>query len=78
MANDCAIKIIIVDDDKNSVNLLSKMAAKIDGIQIKATATNFEDGIREILFHKPDILLLDIIMPQKGGFDIIREIRYEI
>lgn len=38
-------------------------------------ATDGKSGISAAMRHKPDIILLDIIMPGMGGFDVLRELK---
>ncbi len=41
-------------------------------VQIVATALNATEGRRIILLHQPDLVLLDIEMPEKNGFDLLK------
>jgi DNA-binding response OmpR family regulator len=38
-------------------------------------AINGEEGINKVISEKPTIVLLDIILPKKNGFDVLREIK---
>lgn len=66
-------KVLVVDD--NAVNL--KVAAGIFGrygIDI-AVATCGEDGIRKIESEKYDLILMDMVMPDMGGGDVLKAVR---
>ncbi|MFH0792036.1 MAG: response regulator [bacterium] len=38
-------------------------------------AINGEEGLNKVVSEKPDLVLLDIILPKKNGFDVLREIK---
>lgn len=66
-------KILIADDNRQIISILSDYAKK-DGY----TTITAYDGLETIhKFEKenPDIVLLDVMMPQKDGFEVCREIR---
>ena len=64
---------VIIDDDK----FISH--AYTDGLQRAGfrieTAFNGEEGLKKAKELKPDIILLDIILPQKDGFVVLKEIK---
>ncbi|QES90312.1 LytR/AlgR family response regulator transcription factor [Rhizosphaericola mali] len=67
------IRAVIIDDEKNNIDnltgLLEKYSPEVD---IVGTATNADDGIKIITASNPDLLFLDIQMPDKNGFDVLR------
>lgn len=68
-------KIIIIDDEKDSIeNLEIILTESFDNIEIIATTNNPLEGRRLILEKKPDIVLLDIQMPQMTGFELLETI----
>ena len=67
------IKVLIVDDDKKLRNLLSEYLGDY-GFQVLALA----DGssiLKTIRTETPDIVILDIMLPEKDGLEILKEIR---
>lgn len=67
------LDILIADDDENFLNLLSQFL-KEEGIPFRLSR-NGEDALHQMLVKKPDLLILDIMMPKKDGFTVIEEIR---
>jgi len=66
-------KILLVDDDADFVQATSKVL-KTKPFQI-IVAYNGEEGIRKIREEKPDLVLLDVMMPVKDGFVVADELR---
>lgn len=76
------IRAIIIDDEPKGRNLLRELiSGKFPEIQILAQAQNADEGILSIAKYMPDVVFLDINMPGKNGFDMLKEIpeiRFEI
>lgn len=66
-------KILIVDDDPNISDLL-KMYFENEGYDVKLAADGSE-GLNYFKMYEPDLVLLDIILPKKDGWQVCREIR---
>ena len=67
------IRSLIIDDEPNNVeNLQLIMAANCPQVELIATAYNALDGIELIKAHKPDLVFLDIQMPEASGFDVLK------
>jgi len=67
-------KILIIDDEENFCNLVKKNVEKTNEFEVY-TATNGDDGIKLIKEVKPNLILLDIIMPGLDGGDVVSLIR---
>lgn len=65
---------IIIDDERLARAELKKMLMEYPEIEIIAEASNGDEGIELINQHDPQILFLDIQMPEKTGFDILEEL----
>jgi two-component system LytT family response regulator len=71
------IKAIIVDDEKNSREVITELLKEcFDEIKIVAQAGDVKTSIAEIEKHKPNLLFLDIDLPDGTGFDILKNIEY--
>ena len=66
-------KILVVDDDANISELL-RMYLEKEGYEVKTAADGVE-GITTFRMYEPDLVLLDIMMPKKDGWQVCREIR---
>ena len=65
---------IIIDDERLARNELKKLLAEYPEIEIIDEAANVEEGIQKIEALNPDLIFLDIQMPGKTGFDLLREL----
>lgn len=68
-----AEKILIVDDDLDTLRLVGLMLQKI-GYQISA-ASNGEQGLAKAFEERPDLILLDVMMPDMDGYEVTRRLR---
>lgn len=70
-------KVLIVDDDENTVELLSSMIES-EGFKI-IKAYSGREGLQKLFSNQqPDILILDLLMPEISGFDVISSMRGDI
>lgn len=69
------LQAVIVDDEISNIENLTILLNKYcPAITVAAGATNVDEGLLLIREIKPEILFLDIQMPGKGGFDLLRSI----
>lgn len=66
-----AKKILIIEDEKIISDLLDKKLTK-EGYKVTVT-TNGIEGLAKMREDQPDIILLDIVMPKMGGFEVMEE-----
>ena len=66
-------KLLIVDDDLNICEML-RLYFENEGYKVK-TATDGVEGLATFKVYDPDLVLLDIMMPKKDGWQVCREIR---
>ena len=69
--------IYIVDDDPSIVTILKDILNKYFKGSLIGSSSNGEDAIEEIKALKPDIVLLDFLLPDKDGLQVIKAIREE-
>ena len=73
MANSTAKKILIVEDDKFLRELIIQKLLK-EGYNI-SEAIDGEEAIRVVKAEKPDLILLDLILPKASGFEVLAKIK---
>lgn len=66
-------KVLIVDDDVDTLRLVGLMLQR-QGYQITA-ATNGEQGLEKAFEERPDVILLDVMMPDLDGYEVTRRLR---
>jgi len=66
-------KVLIVEDEKILAELLAKKL-KEEGYDT-VLAQDGEEGFKKIKEEKPDLILLDIVMPKMGGFEVLEEMQ---
>lgn len=71
------IKTIIIDDEYNASEFLEKMLRRYfpNKFHICKTCENIDDAVKAIEEHQPDLVFLDIQMPNKNGFELFKEIK---
>jgi two-component system, LytTR family, response regulator len=72
MAN--KLRVIIVEDESRGRNALKALLAQIKTIELIGEASNVDEAISLIKKTPPDLVLLDIEMPFKNGFDLLAEL----
>ena len=65
-------KVLIADDDPETVSLLVDVLEP-DGYKL-LLAHNVEGAIQLAVAHEPDLMLLDVVMPDGGGYEVCRQL----
>ncbi len=66
-------KVLVVDDTPANVKLLADLLA-IKGYAV-ATARSGEEALAQVAAERPDLILLDVMMPGMSGYDVCRQLR---
>ncbi|MEL6172254.1 MAG: response regulator [Pseudomonadota bacterium] len=66
-------KVLLIEDEQNIIEAVSFILSR-DGWDVK-THSNGHDAIDAVRARCPDIVILDVMLPGKSGFDILQEIR---
>ena len=67
--------VLIVDDDVKLLKMLQRTLA-YEGLQV-FTAANGEEALIQVDVCKPDVVVLDWMMPKMDGLAVVRELRAE-
>lgn len=68
-------KILLVDDEP-SIQIVYREEFEDDGYQV-ISAVNGEEGIEKFQTEKPDIVILDILMPGMNGIEVLRQMKMQ-
>ncbi|WP_028526008.1 LytR/AlgR family response regulator transcription factor [Runella limosa] len=69
------MKAILIDDEPHNLsNLRSLLATYCPSVEVCAVALNAEEGKKALSKHQPDLLFLDIQMPEQDGFELLRSL----
>ena len=66
-------KILVIDDDASFTRLVEQVLTQ-KGYEV-LTANNGQGGLRLLFDHKPDLVLLDVVMPKMDGWQTCTRIR---
>jgi CheY-like chemotaxis protein len=66
-------KILIVDDEPEQIEFAAMVMQENGYIPI--SASDGEEGMKKVHTEKPDLILLDILMPEKGGLGMYRDLK---
>lgn len=69
------INYIIVDDDELQIDFLQMQLDNIEELHCLAVCTNAFDARKKIIEHKPDLLILDIEMPELSGIQLVKSMK---
>ena len=64
--------ILLVDDSRTELHVLTDLLVR-QGFRVR-TAENGEEALRRIAEEKPDLILMDVVMPGQNGFQLTRTI----
>jgi excisionase family DNA binding protein len=66
--------VLLVDDDPNVLDILRRILEKDNGLDLAVASGGYEACIK-IGAKKPDLIIVDLVMPDFDGFSVIREVR---
>jgi two-component system chemotaxis response regulator CheB len=72
------IRALVIDDSAYNRVTISRMLESHPDIKVVATAVNGEDGIKQVMRHRPDVVTLDLEMPVMDGFAFLRWLMHNL
>jgi two-component system alkaline phosphatase synthesis response regulator PhoP len=69
-----ALRKILIIDDEAVIRKAIRMACEKEGYEV-VEADNGSEGLRQVELARPDLVLLDLMLPDISGFDVCRELR---
>jgi DNA-binding response OmpR family regulator len=66
-------QVLLIEDEPNIIEAISFILSR-DGWSVK-THSNGADAVDIVRERQPDVLILDVMLPGKSGYDILRELR---
>jgi DNA-binding response OmpR family regulator len=65
---------VLVVDDEDSITLSLRHLMKREGYEV-AVARDGEEALAAVAEHRPDLVLLDVMIPKRDGYDVCQTIR---
>ena len=69
------IRTLVVDDDVRVADIHCGYVAKVAGFEVVGVAHRGTEALRRVLDDEPDLILLDIYLPDLGGLEVCRRLR---
>jgi response regulator of citrate/malate metabolism len=69
------VRTLIVDDDVRVADIHKSYVERVDGFAVAGVANRGTEALRKILEDQPDLVLLDIYLPDLGGLEVCRRLR---
>jgi two-component system OmpR family response regulator len=66
------VRVLVVDDEPNIVDVIS-MALRFEGFEVQSAGTG-ADAIAAVAAHRPQLLVLDVMLPDIDGFEVARRL----
>ena len=70
-----AIKVLVVDDNKRIVTILKEALERETDMEVVGTASDGEEALSKISALRPDVVLLDLIMPKVDGLGVMERMK---
>lgn len=68
------VRVLLVDDEQLALSRLSRLLEQIEEVEVVGAIDRASEAVAAIDFLHPDLVLLDVEMPQLDGFDVVEEL----
>jgi two-component system CitB family response regulator len=72
------IRVLVVDDDYRVANLHAQMVGRVTGFEVVAVAHSAAEARTAVAEHHPDLVLLDMYLPDGHGTDLVPELGVDV
>jgi two-component system CitB family response regulator len=72
------IRVLVVDDDYRVANLHAQMVGRVSGFEVAAVAHSAAEARAAVAEHRPDLVLLDMYLPDGHGTDLVPELGADV
>ncbi len=72
------IRVLIVDDSVLIRKYVTQILSEIEDVDVIGSAPNGKIGLQKIFLYKPDVVILDIEMPEMNGLEVLRYLRDKV
>ncbi len=69
------LRVLIVEDDHRIADLHRRFTEKMAGFEVVGIASDYSDAAEQAHILKPDLILLDLYLPEGNGLDLLLELR---
>jgi response regulator of citrate/malate metabolism len=69
------LRVLVVDDDFMVARVHRRFVELVPGFEVVGEARSGEDALEAVRLHRPDLVLLDIYLPDMTGLDVLRTLR---
>jgi len=69
------LRVLIVEDDRRIADLHRRFTEKVSGFEVVGIASDYSDAAEQAHILEPDLVLLDLYLPEGNGLDLLLELR---
>jgi DNA-binding NarL/FixJ family response regulator len=69
------MKLLIIDDSQKVTTNLKKLLTSVNDVEVVGTAEDVSSGIKAINKFTPDTVIIDILLPEGTGFDVLKHVK---